>query len=281
MGSEEGDMKTLSKNLLMMGALLLIGATNTGCGKSIVTDAHVKTYQQDGNAYGEVGFVFNTGSIQMPSFTFPIINPTRPGESFGSISMRPALKGGTDLTVAVNISGLPGIPGIEGDHLPNGKTIPIALPDDVEAFSLLIPAGAINLRIYLAFGDDTAMVGIAVPIKQFKELAKYIGSFDLFIPFQFDKVRGTGGIFSGPGDGQSGIAAFIDAGALLNDINVQNALVANGMLSTRAAAASDSAKKGRSRIEFLRSKDQGGSREQKLNEQLYKWNQKKQKMTLG
>jgi hypothetical protein len=263
-------MKTRSKIILALSIVTALSVASVSCGKSnykFVTDVKLKSYQENGEAFAEALVVINTGSIQLPAFDFPIANPMSPGVSYGRVAMRPAAGGGTELDVAVNLSKIPGMPGFGDGTLPNGKRIPLGGvdPEDVMSF----PVANTGVRVYVYFTEGVAMIGAAIPIQQFDKFVGMVGAIDLFIPFDVKGVRGTAGVFSSKNEGQSGLGLFIDAGKLLEEVTVQQALA-------QAGVAADGP-----RVLTFEERHPSAEKEKKVFDQLSKWHKQKTQMDLA
>ncbi len=189
----------------------------TGCGKgglpSFVKGASVKTYTQDGKAWGEVDVSLNTGMFVLPALELPIVNPKKPADVLGQFSLKNILGGGSEVGIGLNISEIIHTPGFDGRSLPNGNPIPVAGIGD-GAVSFPITSG--GSRLYVAIGDKAAMVGFALVIKQFDQLAGYFGGIDVFLPVHLQNgITGTVGLFSSSSPSQSGLAVFLDVSSML------------------------------------------------------------------
>jgi len=201
-------------------SISVLGFASTGCGKNgiggLVSSARFQTIEENGELYGDLKVMLNTGSVLFPSFDIPIFNPKDPAVSYGEIALRDALGQGTELGIRVNLNSVAGgalSSDLDASLLPNGRAIPVALANDVRPVAVRIKESS---RVYFAFGPKTAMVGTAIVISEFDKLARYIGGVDVFFPFQGqDGIRGAVGLFSSAVPNQSGLAVFVDVGSVL------------------------------------------------------------------
>ncbi len=203
--------------------LLTLATVGVGCGKgggsSLVSGARFSTAEEQGDLFGDLKVVLNTGNVMLPAFDVPILNPRNPGAIYGAVSMRDALPYGTEIGVRVNLSEIAGVEGLDGTTLPNGRPIPVALSQGVQPYSVAIRG---NSRVYFAFSESTALIGTAVVISEMDRVGSYVGPIDLFFPFEAENgVRGAAGIFSSVQSGQSGVAVFVDASSVMKSVPQQ------------------------------------------------------------
>jgi hypothetical protein len=189
-----------------------------GCGKQgqggLAKSVQIRTYTQDGDIWGEVVANFETGGLTFPALTLPIFDPKVPGVSYGTVSFRPILSGGTELVVAVNISDIANVQNVM-TTLPNGTPIPVGGLSQCTTVGL--PVGGTKTIVYVALGEGCAMVGVALAIKELDNVGQHVGlPLNFFPAFDFGNgVRGIAGVFTGTTSGSSGIALFVDfAGAM-------------------------------------------------------------------
>jgi len=216
-------MKSRSRKSLRLVASLLLATLaipSAGCGKKgaggFVSGAQFSTTEENGDLFGNLNVLLNTGGVLLPAFDLPILNPKNPGAVYGTISMRDALSAGTQLGISVNLSEISGLEGADGSLLPNGRAIPVFLGAGVRPLSVAVSGRS---RVYFAFSEGTAVIGTAIVIPEFDKIASYVGAVDLFFPFQGENgVRGAAGLFSSPQSGQSGIAVFVDASSVLQQV---------------------------------------------------------------
>jgi hypothetical protein len=196
--------------------MLVLALAVTGCGKgglpSFVKGAKVETHTQEGKAWAGVDVDLNTGVFVLPSFEVPIPNPKIPGSTLGTFSLKTILGGGSQVGIDMNLSDAVQS-GLDGSKLPNGNPIPIAGIGDA-AISFPITNG--GSRVYLGIGSGVAMVGFALVVSQFDQLAKYFGGIDVFVPVRLPyNLTGTVGLFSSSEASKSGLAVFLDVSAYI------------------------------------------------------------------
>lgn len=202
---------------VLLGIVTLFGVT--GCGSesgsfSFVNAVHIQTYQQEGDAWGTITMGLDTGAIQLPAASIPIRNP-KTADSYGVLEIHPSLGGGGELAIHVNIDGVARTDSDLRPLLPNGSRLPMGGVLDSE----IVVLQADRALVYFAFSPNVALVGAAIPIREFDRLGNSIGGANLFPGFSLPGgVRGVAGIFTGSVSGQSGIALFVDGGSLLPNL---------------------------------------------------------------
>ncbi len=190
----------------------------SGCGKSgglkLVKNIQLKTYEMNGDAYAEMIATLDTGNIMLPALDLPIQNPKNPGVSIGHVSIKPVLGGGSDLGLAVNITQASKGTAGTGGTLPNGTSLPVGGLGGATVIGLTI--GNTGSKVYLALGPQTAVLGVAVVIKEFDSIGKNVGGINIFPSFKVgNNITGVAGIFTSATPSQSGIAVFADASSIL------------------------------------------------------------------
>ncbi|OFZ56710.1 MAG: hypothetical protein A2428_05665 [Bdellovibrionales bacterium RIFOXYC1_FULL_54_43] len=222
---------------MVAGLALFMG----GCGQNnsqnnLVKDVQLRTFEQNGASYVEVASLFNTGATQLASFELPIFNPEKPSEVYGRIAVRQVLTGnatGFELGLAVNLTEVAHL-NLVDKYLPNGTPIPVGGLGNTPVIG--VPVGGSGARIYVAYGPNVALIGAALPIREFDGMTD--APVNVFPMFEFGEgVRGIAGIFTGTEKKQSGIALFVDAGPALNPAPITSKLLA-GDGAVRAPAAS-------------------------------------------
>lgn len=207
-------MKSKFVGLGWVGALGIV-AVLSGCGKggafSFVQDAKVEAYQLDDGAYVELSTLLDTGALDF-GVSLPLVDPKRPGERYGTLSLRPSLEGpGSELSVAVNVTRLIDLPGTGAALLPNGTPIPVA---GLSGPVIALQAGSLS-RVYVSVDPqnlDRVMIGTALVVREFDQIAKNLPGVNIFPAFQISEtVRGVAGLFTGAAPDQSGIAVFVSA----------------------------------------------------------------------
>ena len=244
--------------------VVLLMFTSGGCGKKgvggLVSGAQFSTTEENGDLFGNLNVLLSTGGVLLPSFDLPILNPKNPGAIYGTISMRDALSAGTQLGISVNLSEISGLEGADGSLLPNGRAIPVFLGAGVRPLSVAVSGRS---RVYFAFSEGTAVIGTAIVIPEFDKIASYVGAVDLFFPFQGENgVRGAAGLFSSPQSGQSGIAVFVDASSVLQQVPEKSM---NRMLA-RVASKSSSASSIVSSVSFRTQGSMGSMQAYRLSQ---------------
>ncbi len=242
---------------ITLAALVTTGAAcgKKGSGGGLVTGAQFSTIEENGDLYGKVDVLLNTGNVLLPAFELPILNPKNPGAIYGTISMRDALSAGTQLGLSFNLSEISGLEGADGSLLPNGKAVPVFLANGTKPISISIQK---NSRAYFAFSEGTAVVGAAVVIPEFDKISSSVGAIDIFFPFQGSNgISGVAGLFSSNQPGQSGLAIFVDASQAVKGISEKSmnralASVAAKSVTQKSASASFRSQTGMSTMQAYR-----------------------------
>jgi hypothetical protein len=208
-GTSSPTKSRVQSGVLFLSALVL-SLSSVGCGKgrSFVNSAELTAYTEAEQIYTELGLNLDTGSVQLPSLVFPVVNPRNSAEQIGKISLLKMLDRGSRLGIALNLSKVAQIQGSDGSMLPNGDRIPLTLPEGTSAVSF--PVAGSNIRAYLALGPHVAVFGAALPIREFLELGQIFGQISVFPSFSFGKFTGVAGLFLGPTTGTNGFAVFTD-----------------------------------------------------------------------
>jgi len=247
----------------------------TSCGKgagSIVKDVTLGTHTDpdSGDAWVQMITLLDTGNLLLPALNLPIWNPEDPDRPYGRLALRPATGNRGEIDISVNLSLAAKIKNQTND-LPNGSPLPMSVPDSAKLIGL--PVGSGGSRIYLAFSEDTAVLGTAIVIREFDKIGDKIGSINVFPAFRFpNDVTGVAGIFTSPRPSESGIAFFADLAPLLDQIGTELASSIDGPIQL----ANDGSPV---RVE-IRSVRSSRKRVEKMYGKLYKLNQKKRVVTI-
>lgn len=201
-----------TRYVLAFVSMIVFAVALVGCGKifNFVKNATFKTIEQDGDTFAEMTTILDIGNFEFPVVNLPIYDRKNPENELGLLSLKPALGGGSELGVSVNLSQALKIQSEESALLPNGKALPIGGIASLNVISLGI---AKNSRLYVAAGNGAAMLGVALVVKQFDGIATRIPlSLNLFPSFKSGKkLRGVAGMFTSPNTGENGIGMFLDA----------------------------------------------------------------------
>jgi hypothetical protein len=154
----------------------------------------------------------------------------------GSVSLKEVFPAGTEISIGLNLSELADVDADDA-LLPNGTSIPIGGLGNTPIIGLAV--GKTAARAYFALGSGVALLGFAIPIREFDGIGRSMGKANAFLPFEFGPVRGTGGLFGGPNPGQTGPGLFVDIGPLLeNMVQNQSPSLAAGIGSAQSALSS-------------------------------------------
>ena len=203
---------------LLMFTFLVSNIACGGKGVQWVQDAEIESYQMDGELVGELTTFLDTGGMILPSVQVPIINPKNRSEELGYLVMKPGFGSNlAELTIMLNISQAIGLNGNGLAVLPNGTPLPIAGVDHSQIMTFDL-GGKHNIKVYATIDtrNEQAMMGVAVPIKQFQSIGDRLAGVNVFPGFILDNgVQGTFGLFTGKDEGQNGFALFADVSSLI------------------------------------------------------------------
>lgn len=209
-----------ARYFLFASGLVLTTGLSTGCGKgggigSLVQDVQVKTYEQDGELLGELRAQLTTGALILAGLDLPIVDPKKPGKVYGHVTINNNFGGGggSELAVQLNLSQILNAAPMQST-LPNGTPIPVGGLGGAAVVAL--PVGSTGARVYVGLGTDVAMLGLALPFRQFDQIGQYVPGINLFQPFSSNKINGIVGIFTGANAGQNGLALFADLSGLIH-----------------------------------------------------------------
>ena len=211
-------MKIRTNQILAVGTLAL-ALMAVGCGKqntqSLVQGIQLNSHQDNGDTFVGMTAQLNTGAMQLVAFDLTIVDPKNPTQAYGHLSAQQLISGGAQLSLDVNLTKVTHLNYVTG-VLPNGTPIPVTI---LGGSVIGIPIGNTGGYVYVAYGNGAAMLGVAMPIKEFNGMSGYVGTANIFPAFDFGKgVTGVGGVFVGNQPSQSGIAIFVDAsGAIPTD----------------------------------------------------------------
>jgi hypothetical protein len=205
-----------TKVLLAVFLTASAAMTSTGCGRQskLVLDASLRTLTDGAKDYVQLQAFVDTGNLAVRGGEVQIPHPSAPGVAIGSVALYPTSQPRTsEVIVKLDLDetfyGL----GADGYTLPNGAPLPLSGLNG--AHPVAFQAGR-HSRAYLALGPNVAVFGAALVIKEFDRLSSRMPYLNVFPEFNFGRVRGTAGIFTGAEAAQSGVAIFVDAGQVFN-----------------------------------------------------------------
>lgn len=203
---------------LLLSTTLSLTLGLTGCGKNgtnqYVKAIYVETTIADSDNWVSLNSTLNVANLVFPSLSLPIIDPRDPGNPYGTFELSPIM-GSTDnsLKVSLNLSKVSGLPGAGIPTLPNGNSLPMRAPAGVDLIELDIKQ--IKSKIYIALGQGVAVLGVAVAVKEFDILNRYLPGVNLFMGFNIQGVIGNAGLFTGEETETSGIGLFVDFSSIM------------------------------------------------------------------
>ncbi|MGE4231878.1 MAG: hypothetical protein AB7F43_00980 [Bacteriovoracia bacterium] len=267
----------LRKIGLVGAGLLLFGLA--GCGTdpaqvmdNLINDVKVKTVRENDVDYLQISAMINTFGMKLPSFESPLKLPQSPQEPYGYVGMRDTLTGSkSELYANIDINKALQSQNID-NKLPNGKTIPVGGLGSTPVYA--IPIQNTGGKVYIAFAQGIALVGIAFPISEFDQIGSKVGGINIFPKFSFAGIDGVAGIFSGKSAGETGLALFLNAGNLLDENNSSMLASNDGIFVGQSGLGSTSQP---TRVYFIESRPRG-KKVDKFYEELYKIRQRNRRL---
>ncbi|MCM2280034.1 MAG: hypothetical protein NDJ89_18325 [Oligoflexia bacterium] len=222
---------------LALSAVLVAALSACGKGDSggdLVQQVRIKTYEQSGELFAELKAMLNTGAMMLAGLDIPIVDRKHPGVILGHFTVSNVFCGkpfcsGSELTVSLSLTKM-----LDADPaqalLPNGSPLPVGGLAGVPIVS--VNAGDSGARIYLGISETVAMLGLALPFREFDQVGSNLPGFNIFLPIDSDEgTRGVAGIFTGSAPGQSGLALFLD---FSDKLGSATSLAREGRMSTLA-----------------------------------------------
>lgn len=272
-------------------AILSVSAaavTATGCGSqsggigNMLNGIQVQTYNQGGDLWTSMTAQIDTGAMILAGVTIPIVNPHEPGVVLGQLSMQSNLcnpngicQGGGTLTIAVNVTQVSHSQVLD-NKLPNGTMIPVG--QAVNNAIVALPLGGTGGKLYVAFGQNIAMLGVALPFSALDSVGQYVPGVNIFQPFASNGISGIIGMFTGASVKTTGVALFVDLSSLLH--SGTSTLAMNALSSVRAQAAVQAADVQQVEPLILDEVKPSYSKEQAVYYKLWKLNSSRTKLHL-
>ena len=151
-----------------------------------------------------------TSNVGIQPITLPILNPKKPSEVLGTVSLVTDITGRNySLQIALNVSSALKAKALGLGLLPNGTMIPIAVANPMNWLSLALPNKMGSVYLNLDLANRSAIVGAAVN-------AAALGTgfpINLLVPFNVKNIGGLAGIYTGA-KGQGGLGVFVDTSTL-------------------------------------------------------------------
>lgn len=191
---------------------LATATTLSACGsanKLSVTNVDISTSIIGSDTYVTLSSSVKMGNLKFPGIEVPIINPTNLQQVLGQLSLFPNADGTNTVIVQVNYTEVSKMDPSLGKTLPNGRELPASLQIGNTAI-IGIPVLK-NSKIYVG-GDlsENFYLGFALAIPYFDSVLTQVPvPLNIFFPFSIStSITGSAGVFTGPQNGQNGIALF-------------------------------------------------------------------------
>ena len=255
------------KNFLVkIVTLVVISVSAVSCGQQaggVLSSVQVSTSTQNNDVVLSVSANLNLGAMSFAQISLPILHPQ--GQTpIGMVELVPGLGGVNMIKVSVNMSDLAGVQTTQA-VLPNGNAIPLIANNQTIAVN--IGKGA---RLYLTIGANVTAIGVALPISALDNLGSQLPGLNFFPVMAYNNVIATAGIFTGAQAGQNGIAFIADVSQIVKLDNI----FAPELSSSRMAIQAEESRDAIVKLNYNSIKP-SAAREKKMNELLFKMNQKK------
>lgn len=207
--------------LLTFGLLLSL----VSCYKP-VKGVKIEADTQGDNIELSLSSTFDFKGVMLPSLTdVPIRNPENYVEVYGYVDIRPYWNGAeslTEISVELNLTEILKLTYGDG-KLPNGDKLPLANFDEMGVKEVAIDN--LKAEVYVAANGKVNLIGFAIVSPVLDSVAKQVMGVNFFPEYRFNygekTFRAIGGLFTGNGDGTSGVALFADFTPAVQDLNAQ------------------------------------------------------------
>ena len=216
---------------LVLGVLTL-ALVSCGGSQPMVDNVSISTDQIDGDIYVGLDADLSIGNLSLPNASFPIILP-KSGKEIGQLSLMTTLEGKNQLSVDVNVSETANLD-LSSVALPNGSKVPLI--GDRPVIAVPIGKGA---QVYISLTQDSAAIGLSVPISSFDALGAKVGKTSLMPVFNTNGIVGAAGIFTSSSPGQNGFALVADVSGALGNLVKSNVLEDHSSRMVEKQMASD------------------------------------------
>lgn len=244
----------------MVLSLLVVSC---GSPSNVLDKVEVKTEVKDQDVFLSFSADLDLGSMSFANISMPILHP-RGQTPIGELQLISELGGNNKLSIALNMSELADVEALEA-RLPNGNLIPLIARNQTIAVD--IGKGA---KVYLTVGTNTTAIGVAVPIKEFDAIGASLPGLNVFPIVSKNGFIGTAGIFTGVKTGTSGIAVVADISSAMSGLEI---------FSAQYAVQAQEAHEEMIKLDYRSQSISKGSKV-KLDDRLYKLNQKRAKLRL-
>jgi len=193
-------MKNVQK-MMMVATLSLTAAGMSGCGagSKLVKSLSFETGTENGHVMAGFDAKVEMGMGALPEVKLPIYDPNAPARFLGYLETH--MDG--SISVRVDVTEATHLRTTDGSLLPNGRDIPIVLPNGITPIG--IPVINSNSKVYIAVGQQNIMAGVAVTLLAdtstgSSDWLRILQSLpaNIFYPFNIAAdIKGTARIFTG------------------------------------------------------------------------------------
>ena len=185
--------------------LLFLSACNLNQNIAIRgVDLH--SHDINGATYVDLETIVSLGNLKLPNSIIPIKNSEQ--HELGEVSVQHLDDGTSRVAISINYDEASKIDSGLGKTLPNGREIPTLLENETPLIGIPISD---HSRVYIGGNPQGILYsGIALNVPAFDHILTSVPvPLNLFIPFPFsEEVMGIAGIYSGPQNGENGLAIF-------------------------------------------------------------------------
>jgi hypothetical protein len=263
-------LRTPKLSTLFTVILLSLSFVSCSQQNSVVKDVQVSSTVDNAEVLVSVSAELNLGNVSLLDLSLPIFVP-RTGKEIGIVSIYRDIDGRNMLDVELNVSEIANVDAVAA-RLPNGNVLPLIRDNSV----IVIPIQS-KAKIYLAFADGVAALGVTVNISGLDSIGSSVGNISVFPSFAFGSVLGSAGLYNSRTAGENGFGLFMD---ISNVIDTDDLLARpttrfasrSAMSSIKSAAQKESLVLDYNPIKTSRSK------RRKLDKKLYRLHRKKAKL---
>ena len=168
-------------------AALALSLSGCGAGKKLVREFDFIQENVQGEQFAGFNAKLNLGIVELPRVVLPLQGGA------GRVQI-----GGDEINLRLNVTQAIKLPIGDGTTLPNGREIPVTLPQGV--IPIGIPLMGTNTKVYVAISRTQIMAGVAVSLKSdLGKIGDILGiPMNVFFPFTVSAdTKGSAGLYTG------------------------------------------------------------------------------------
>lgn len=196
----------LLKVLFLFSVAIQITACGGGGASSVLKSITVNVNTDaEQNQWVDMDASLAMGKMQFPAIQLPIVDPKSPTTILGELALQSTLTGENILSASVNLTAVLKRKMAQDNLLPNGTQIPVGGLTGVVGARV----GG-QSKVYIGTDGTQMMLGVAVAIREFDNIARFVPGINVFLPFSpGHAVNGLAGVFTGLQSGTSGLGIFL------------------------------------------------------------------------